>query len=446
MISFHTAHLKAHYPIEFLVANLMSEVRSNAKQSKDNINKIKAEIRARGVSVVPPDINVSEISYKIVDDHTLMAGLDSLKYMGSDAMPELLAKRPFTSFQDLIYRTDSSKVRANTIQALAASGSLDSFGLDRKLMFHYASDYRAKLRSHMAKLERAWLKELKKQGWQEGAAGDFGEFWTDPDGNRTGEPPEPPEDRVQAHLAEFKYPFPLDKTWTISERFAMEEFYMGEGISGDMFDRYPKFFSNKTIPFTALPQIYKYEFFSDDARDDRKANTHYISGSDEKIPFLSGVISSAFVFRVKKEDSKIFGQEMARFNIRDPWGREMALLCFPEAWEAFKLRVEKLSGKKGSIEPGVAIRFTCLFQWESENVNSLILSDILDYRSPPSLPDDRASKKVKMPRGKKATELEEGTPILELDKEELVTILEDEVLEIGMAPIEDDDDDDDYHF
>src|SRR5690606_32094621 len=44
MISFKTAYLKAHYPLEFLVANLMSEVESNSPMAKDNILKIKDEI------------------------------------------------------------------------------------------------------------------------------------------------------------------------------------------------------------------------------------------------------------------------------------------------------------------------------------------------------------------------------------------------------------------
>ena len=45
MISYQTAYLKAHYPIEFLMANLMEELKSNAPDAPTNIEKIKKEIK-----------------------------------------------------------------------------------------------------------------------------------------------------------------------------------------------------------------------------------------------------------------------------------------------------------------------------------------------------------------------------------------------------------------
>ncbi len=447
MISFQTAWLKAHYPLPWAVANLISEVSSNAKAAKENILKIKTEIRNHKVKIVPPDVNTSQLSWKIVDDHTLMTGLDSLKYMGKDAIPELIAKRPFTSFQDLIYRTDASKVRSPSIQAMAASGSLDSFGMDRKLMFYYASDYRAKLRSHMAKIWKAWEKKLIKQGWKNMACGDgdFPEHWINPQGERVGmgelslDIPEserialggPSDVEVQNHLETFKYPFPETTSWSIQDLFALEEFYMGEGISGDVFDRYPKFFDrNKTVPFSALQQMFPWvSQFEDDERANRKANTYYLG--NHKIRPLEGVITSMFVFTVKKEDSKIFGQEMARITLQDPWGDESTLLCFPEAWEGMKVRIEKELKQK--IEAGLAIRFLAQFQWENEHSTSFILSDILDCKAPPKLPEDRASKKVKMPRSKKLTKAE----LEQIAKDELLDKLEDEMLEDGFSTVED---------
>ena len=436
MISFHTAYLKANYPIEFLVANLMSEVRSNAKSAKDNISKIKTEIRNRRVRIVPPDVNKSELSWKIIDEKTLMTGLDSLKYMGKEAIPELIAKRPFVGYQDLIYRTDSKRVRSPSIQAMAASGSLDSFGMDRKIMFHYASDYRAKLRSHMARLERVWAKEWAAENGYIKDADEIGEFWRDKLGNRH-EPSAPPDDRVQKHLAEFNYPFPDEIPWTIQELFALEEFYMGEGISGNTFDRYPGFFDKtNTIPFAALREMFPWKHQHEDERLDRKANTHFLG--NHKLRPIEAVITGQFVFVVKKEDSPIFGQEMARFTIQDPWGDESTLLAFPEAWEKMKDRVEKeLSHGNQKIEPGIAIRFLGSFQWETEHTTSFVLSDILDFKAPPSLPEDRSSKKVKMPRAKKLVAEE----VSQLVKDELLEQLEDEMLDDGLSTVNEEDDD-----
>jgi DNA polymerase III alpha subunit len=433
MTSALTAHLKSNYPVEFLIANLMSEVNSNAKASKDNILKIKTELRNKNVKIVPPHVNKSGLSWKIIDDHTVMTGLDSLKYMGKDAIPEIISKRPFTSYKDLIYRTDASKVRSPSIQAMAASGSLDDFKMDRKTMFHYASDFRAKLRNHIAKLERICAKEWAQEQGYTKVKDENGEYWMDAMGNQH-ESPQPSQERLNLHLEEFNYPFPEEKSWTIQELFALEDFYMGEGLSGDTFDRYPSFFDRKkSIPFEALKQMFPWQRINDDERLNRKANTHYLG--NHKIRPLEAVVTSVFSFTVKKEDSPIFGQEMARLTIQDAWGYESGLLCFPEAWDGMKNRIEKeLSGGAQSIEPGIAIRFLGSFQWENENSTSFVLSDILDFKPPPSLPTDRSSKKVKMPRSKTKTK-----DIKCLDHEDMLFVLEDEMLGDGISTVDSDD-------
>jgi len=135
MISYQTAYLKAHNPIEFLLANLMFEVNSNAQDSKSNIEKIKKELRDRKVKIIAPSINESQLSYTITEGNKLITGLDALKFVGEEAIKDIIEKRPFKSFYDFMSRVDSKKVRANNIQALAASGSLDIFGISRKLMF-----------------------------------------------------------------------------------------------------------------------------------------------------------------------------------------------------------------------------------------------------------------------------------------------------------------------
>ena len=61
MTSYKTAYLKAHYPIEFLLANLMAEVKSNNPDARGNIEKIKKEIRKHKVKILPPDINKSQV-------------------------------------------------------------------------------------------------------------------------------------------------------------------------------------------------------------------------------------------------------------------------------------------------------------------------------------------------------------------------------------------------
>ena len=204
MLSYQTAYLKAHYPIEFLLADLMSEVKSNTPDAKDNIDKIKSEIRSKHVKILPPDINKSSLHYKMLDDKTLLTGLDSLKFVGDDAIIDIIEKRPFKDFSDFMVRIDSKKVRSTAIQALVASGCLDLFGITRKSIYLYCSDYRNKI--------KVWQKK-------------------------------------HDHTKE-TFIYPWDKSeWNIQELYALEQHYLGESFICKPYKVYEKIFNLPHKPF-----------------------------------------------------------------------------------------------------------------------------------------------------------------------------------------------------
>ncbi len=406
MISFHTAYLKANYPLEFLVSNLVAKVGSSNPKSKDEVIRIKAEIRALGVKIVPPDINTSDISYKIIDDNTLMTGLDALKNVKEGAIEEILSKRPFADLKDLISRTDASKVRAPVIQALAASGALDTFKLRREHMFFYCGDFRKKLSS----LKSSLIKRVEK-----GTVS---------------------KSDMDKSFNDFDYPFPENEPqWKPHEVFALEKAFLGEGITGSVQDRFPKFFDNKVVNFKELASKAGYINYSDDDKENKRANTHDIN--NHGISGLKGIITNLFEFKVKKEDSKIFGQIMARIVVEDPFGNPLDIIAFPNKWEAAKERVEKeLSGGKVQIDQGIAIYFDGFFQWENEHTYSFILGDILSYKESPKPPKVLKGKSVKI---KRASSVKDD--ISELSKEDLADSLEDDLVFDGVSAINDDDND-----
>src|ERR1019366_5175788 len=211
MISYHTSFLKAHHPIEFLLANLMSEIRSGAKIAKKNIEKIKQEIRNHGVLITPPDINKSDITYKIQPDGSLLTGFEALKNVGDDAIKNIIEKRPFSSFDDFMLRADTHKIRSNTIQALAISGCLDSFNIPRKLVYLYCSDYKKKI--------QVWLKKHDPK------------------------------------TETFEYPWPIDKEWSRPELYALEKECMGEAFVCKMKEAYGNFFDTKSIPVSEIRKM-----------------------------------------------------------------------------------------------------------------------------------------------------------------------------------------------
>src|SRR5690606_5402218 len=106
MTSLHTAYLKAYYTNEFLVANLISENNSNSPVAKDNILKLKYELRNNGVKICQPNINESFENYRLIEKNKLLTGFSALHGVKEPAALEIVNNRPFANFEDLLLRTD----------------------------------------------------------------------------------------------------------------------------------------------------------------------------------------------------------------------------------------------------------------------------------------------------------------------------------------------------
>jgi transcriptional regulator with XRE-family HTH domain len=199
MTSYHTAYLKAHYPVQFLLSNLMSEDDSNALNADSNISQIKEEIRKSGIEILKPSLNESERNYKIINNK-MLTGFASMKRLQDKAIEEIIEKRPFTSLQDFVQRIDQSKVQLPTVQALIACGCFDDFGHSRKSLFLFFKDFRDKFQRF----------SKKKNG-------------------------------------SFEYVFPNDD-WTLSEKYALEVEYMGEAFICNQTEAYSHFYGNVYTP------------------------------------------------------------------------------------------------------------------------------------------------------------------------------------------------------
>src|SRR5206468_6865521 len=85
LITYQTAWLKAHYPVEFMAALLTSE--------KDNTDKVVAHIaeaRADGITVLAPDVNDSDLAFGVGHDvqktgkKLIRFGLGAIKGVGEN--------------------------------------------------------------------------------------------------------------------------------------------------------------------------------------------------------------------------------------------------------------------------------------------------------------------------------------------------------------------------
>lgn len=138
MISYQTAYLKAHYPVEFMAALLSSE-----KNNRDKIIKYSNDSREMGISVLPPDINESEIDFSVVGGR-IRFGLAAVKNVGVSAIEAIIAAREeggkFADFIDFCNRVDLRKINKRVIDSLIKCGAFDAFGHKRRQLMESFED------------------------------------------------------------------------------------------------------------------------------------------------------------------------------------------------------------------------------------------------------------------------------------------------------------------
>ncbi len=131
MISYQTAYLKAHYPVEFLAAFLSSHI--GAK--KEVLARYVREVRSGGIEVLPPDVNESEAGFTAVGD-VIRFGLSAVAKAGSGAVEAILRARreggPYKSLWDFVSRIDLRAVNKSVIESLIGVGAFDGLHSNRR--------------------------------------------------------------------------------------------------------------------------------------------------------------------------------------------------------------------------------------------------------------------------------------------------------------------------
>ncbi len=126
MISFQTAYLKTHYPVEFMAALLTIDSGDTEK-----IFKYISECRVLGIQVLPPDINESYRDFSVVGG-TIRFGLAAVKNVGEAAVNAILEAREekerFSSLENFCERVDLRRVNKRVLESLIKCGSFDSLG------------------------------------------------------------------------------------------------------------------------------------------------------------------------------------------------------------------------------------------------------------------------------------------------------------------------------
>ncbi|MGC2062492.1 MAG: DNA polymerase III subunit alpha [Thermodesulfovibrionales bacterium] len=137
-VSFQTAYLKAHYPVEFMAATLSADMNDT-----DKIVKSISECRKMKIEILPPDINESGSEFRVIGN-AIRFGLAAVKGVGQAAIESIIEVRndegPFVSVADFITRADTRKVNKKVIEGLVKAGAFDSLGISRAAAMTMVTD------------------------------------------------------------------------------------------------------------------------------------------------------------------------------------------------------------------------------------------------------------------------------------------------------------------
>ncbi len=130
LVAYQTAWLKTHYPAEFMAAVMSSDM-----DNTDKVVILIEECRQMGLTVCPPDINVSDYRFTVNEQNQIVYGIGAIKGVGESAIQDLLEERRengvFTGLYDLCKRVELRKVNRRVLEALIKAGALDSIDSNR---------------------------------------------------------------------------------------------------------------------------------------------------------------------------------------------------------------------------------------------------------------------------------------------------------------------------
>ncbi len=129
MISYQTAYLKAHYPVEF-TASLLNVSGTDI----DRINFLVSEAKHLNIKVLPPDVNLSAPDFA-VDGPNIRFGLMAIKNVGANIVQHIIEERnnngPYSDFTNFINRIQHKDLNKKSLENLAKAGAFDSLGVTR---------------------------------------------------------------------------------------------------------------------------------------------------------------------------------------------------------------------------------------------------------------------------------------------------------------------------
>jgi DNA polymerase III subunit alpha len=292
LVSYQTAYLKTHYPVEFMAALLTSET-----SKPENVVKYIQECKEMGIRVDPPDVQVSGSQFT-PHGEAIWFGLAAVKNVGGNAIESIIKAREevgrFRSLWEFCEKVDLRVMNKRVIESLIKAGALDQLGKRGQLM---AAVDKAMERAQKAQRDAA-----------QGQAGLFGLFNDGP------------------HAEQGSDELPRVADWEEGERLANEKEVLGFFVSGHPLDKYAEKIRN-------LPGVISVAGALERKPPERRWGKD-VDPADELV--VAGIIHGLRVQKSRR-DQKLY----AMAALEDATGK-IDLICFSRDYEklAEQLKIE----------------------------------------------------------------------------------------------------------
>jgi len=329
VLAYRTGWLKAHYPAEFMAANLTNEITST-----DGLPVYIEAARAMGVAVDAPDVNRSDVIFDVVDGR-IVFGLKGIKGMGEGAARSIVNEReengPFKSFMDFIRRAFSrlekddegnSKVMVNkkAVEVLIKTGGFDNIKDPSTGKIYNRPTLLANMESA---IDFAMNEINDKMMGQGDLFGDLGE--------------------EEKSVTEYQMK-ELDDLPTM-DKLEMEKECIGCYVSGHPLDDYRKAIDHAvTLRSSNMARIASEEKAAKEALQASGAKFYQIKDAGKQYIAL-GVVAGIHEITTKK------GARMAFAKLNDIDG-QFDLTFFPKTWEQLKMQITEggVYALKGKVD------------------------------------------------------------------------------------------------
>ena len=128
VISYRTAYLKYHYPVEYMAALMNSCI-----QSPEKIAQYIAFCRKHDIAVLPPDVNRSGTRFE-VEQGKIRFGLSAVKNVGTRAIDLVMDQRKegeYRDFFDFLKRVPQDALNKRMVESMIKAGCFDGMGYKR---------------------------------------------------------------------------------------------------------------------------------------------------------------------------------------------------------------------------------------------------------------------------------------------------------------------------